>query len=224
MDYMLIQRFNLRRPLIFEDIAHGQEVIAHSDRPYIIIRSDAESLAHDLPEMLATAKLAEIDPLLVTFISQAHPTPDELHYLGMFNALCSPLRDAWIWGIMRRIVSDIYEREFADLYSQWEKLHDSMFLRDGGVRIDDPDIRRQMIGMWAIVSENPENNVDIKFSGPAENISSWERYIVVMREFIRQDPDPEIYPLIALAADAPYTVSIKDDGLRHYDIRKKEAE
>lgn len=68
MNTLLFQRFVFKKPIENEDIEKGQEVIALPEKT--ILRADKESFTHDLAEMCSLVKLAEIDPLLVTFFFQ----------------------------------------------------------------------------------------------------------------------------------------------------------
>ena len=95
-------------------------------------------------------------------------------------------------------------------------------MRDGGaVRIDDPEIKSQMLSMWAILSENPDYKIELKLQGASEHMPAWDRYLAVIKAFIPQSPDPEICTVIADAADAPYSVRIKTDTVRHYEIKRR---
>ncbi len=231
INHTLIQRFALTRPLVFEDIERGHEVITEPERT--VIRSDAESLEQDLAEMLSIAKFSEIDPLLGTFYSQPHPTEREMKYLGQFAALCAPLKNAWVWRIMRQTVPDVYEREIADLLNLWEHLHDREVTRQsafgtiarGAVNIDDPEVRNHALGLWAIMRENPEYNITLQLTGNRENLPAWHRYIAVLTEFITNSTTPNslLYTILPDITEADYRVRIvqESSGMRVYDIRER---
>ncbi len=222
INHPLIQRFALIRPLVFEDIPEGHEVITEPTRT--VIRSDVESLTEDLAEMLSIAKLAEIDPLLGTFYSQPHPTERELKYLGQFAALCAPLKNAWIWRTMRRTVPDIYAREYAELIALHEQMHDRLVMQTGGaVNIDDPEIRDNMLGIWAITKQDPESKVTLQLTGNRDTLPAWHRYIAVLEAFIPLDPDSLLYTILPDVTEADYRVHIvsEGNGIRVYDIRER---
>jgi hypothetical protein len=222
INHTLIARFALTRPLIFEDIEHGHEVIAEPTRT--VIRSDAESLEQDLPEMLSIAKLAETEPLLGTFYSHPHPTAREMKYLGQFGVLCAPLKNAWTWRTMRLTVPDVYAREMEEMTGMFERMHDQLVMQTGGaINIDDPEIRAQMLGMWAIQKQDPDNKVTLQITGNRETLPAWHRYIAVLEAFIPLDPDPLMYTILPDVTEADYRVRIisEGNGRRVYDIRAK---
>jgi len=215
----IMQLFNFKIPVLIEHRDEsGSEIIARSDREEIIIRTDDESLTQDLPELCAQAKLAELDPLLITSLSQSNPTDDELRYLGMFHELTAPLRDAWVWSMLRKHAPNIYATEIAEILQMWESVGAGLITP---VHIDDKT-RRQTLGLWAILTEDPANKIDLKITGDPETLPLWERYIAVIREFIPQSPDPELYTLLPDAADAPYRVRIKNEGkMRYFEVKEK---
>lgn len=251
IDHALIQRFALTRPLIFEDIEEGpgplevsgvgdispdhasrqrgkpltgHEVITEPTRT--IIRADAESLEHDLPEMLSFAKLAEIDPMLCTMYSQPRPTEREMKYLGNFGVLCTPLKNAWTWRTMRETVPEVYAHEIAEMREMWERLHDRLVMQTGGaVNIDDPAIRDQMLGMWAVNKQDPDTKVLLQISGNWDTLPAWHRYIAVLEAFIPLAPDPLLYTILPDVTEADYRVRIvsEGNGIRVYDIREREV-
>lgn len=223
MDALLFQRFSFKRPIELEDMKKGHEVIALPEKT--IIRSDAESLEHDLAELLTMAKMAEIDNLLTTFFFQKNLSEQESRSASIFFQLCQPLQDAWVWGLMRRIVPDIYEKEIMETYKMWEQMHDRFFMKDKGpIKIDNSDIRRQMLGMWAILYENPQNKVDMKLIADDVNREDWDSYFSALKQYITEKPDIKFYLQLAIVTHAPYVVhlAIDETGFRHYKIKVKQ--
>lgn len=211
MNTVLIQRFHFRKPVIFEDIEKGNEVVALSDR--IIIRGDAETLKYDLAEMLSRAKLGEKDPLLTTFFFQKDLSQEEQKYARIFYSLCQPLQDAWTYKTMRKYVPDIYQREVEGLLKMW----DIAFA--GPLKDSDSETRRQVLGMWAILYENPNNKAELIIQAEEYNKQSWNNYIDALKEFIRQEPDIQYYLSLPVKVNSPYEVKLeKEDKFRHFRI------
>lgn len=215
MNTMLFQRFQFKKPIMIEDIEKGDEIIVAPDR--IIIRGDDNAFKYDLAEMLSRAKLGEYDPLLATFYFQKDLSMKEKEFASMFFGLCQPLQDAWTYRIMRKYAPDVYKKEVTELFRMWESVY------AGELILSDSNSRRQILGMWAILYENPENNVEIVVSSNKENSGSWNIYIQTLKKFIREDPNIKFYVMLPDITEAPYRVTVETDkAFRYYNIREKQ--
>lgn len=196
----LIEKFNLTRPIVFEEMEKGHKVIALPDKT--IIRTDDESAAQDMAELFSLAKLAEIDPLLCTFRFQENFTEKEASYMRQFHQLCQPLQDAWAWKTMRKQAPDIYEKAIQETYEMF------LVLQEEGKAQKDADNRRIFIGIFCILYENPENNVDIKLLTDNANRDDWGNYIAALKKYTRLGPDTKHYLALPEITNAEYTVEI----------------
>lgn len=210
----LLERFKLIKPVDFEEVESGHEVIVTNEKT--IIRVDDISLINDMPELFSLAKLGERDPLLATFFCQKNYTEKEGRYFAMFHRLCQPLQDAWAWKTMRRTVPDIYNREISELLEMWKAVQESM------QRLTSTDeVQRQVLGMFAILYENEDNKVDIQLKIDEANRDVWEDYIRALKKFTRMEPGVNFYIRLAEIVHSPYHVSIETDtdGFRYYNIK-----
>lgn len=213
MNTLLFQRFQFKKPIEIIDLPEGSsdETIVMKDK--IIIKGSSTSLEKDLAEMLSRAKLGEDDPLLVTFVFQQDITPQEEKYASMFFRLCQPLQDAWTYRTMRKYMPDAYEKEMSELFDMWQKLS-NLTLKNTNA-----EMRRQILGMWAVLFENPTNDINLIMQSDEENKASWDAYIGALEEYIRQEPNVNSFPLLPRVVNAPYTVSIENDnGYQYYYI------
>lgn len=217
MNTLIFQRFQLTKPLIFEDIPQGHEVCALPEKT--IIRADEVSLQHDLAELLAMAKLAEVDPLLVTFFFQKDLTEEEIQYAQTFHTLCQPLQDAWVWRTLRKYAPDIYEQEILEVLAMWESISPDF------TTIKDQQTRRIALGLWAILYENPANIANLVLEADSdESLQAWSAYIDQLQESIRKEPSVDEYLLLPEVTNSPYTVTVEvTEGLRHYRVKRKEV-
>lgn len=216
MNTLLFQMFQFRKPIEIVDLPEGSgdEVVVLENK--IIIKGDSVSFEKDLPEVLSRAKLGEDNPLLATFFFQQNMTEQERRYASMFFRLCQPLQDAWAWKTMRKYAPDIYEKEVSELFDMWQKLHDSV-LND-----TDAEMRRQILGMWAILYENPTNDVRLIVLSDEGNKTDWNAYIDALEKYIRQEPNVDYFLKLPAIVNAPYRVSIENDnGFLHYHICHK---
>lgn len=133
----------------------------------------------------------------------------------MFFRLCQPLQDAWAYKTMRKYAPDVYQKEVSELFAMWQKLYPDI-LQD-----KDAEMRRQILGMWAILYENPANNVEIILQTDEQNKVDWDSYIATLKKLIRKEPEAKLFLELPIASHAPYRVRIATDrdGFRHYDIR-----
>ena len=182
----LMERFRFIKPVDFEEIESGHEVIIKNDRT--IIRVDDLSLIDEMPELFSYAKLGEQDPLLVYFICQKNFTEAEGRYFAMFHRLCRPLRDAWTWKTMRRTVPDVYEREIAEIIAMWKEASKHPPLAGKS-----DDLQRQELGLFLILYENKNNNVEIKLRVGEAHRAVWEGYVEALKKFSCMEPDANLY-------------------------------
>ncbi|MGB9810812.1 MAG: hypothetical protein ACPLSN_03595 [Dictyoglomus turgidum] len=217
--YLLFQRFFFTKPIIIEDLPTGSkdEIVALPDKT--IVRLSPESEEKDMAEILSAVKLAETDPLLVTFFYQKDLSKQESVYATMFYLLCEPLKNAWVYGIMRHYIPDVYEKEIQELLNMWD-------LITGGKPVvdSDPKIIQQALGIWAVISENPANKVELKltYRGAPEGRRQWDRYLSAIAEFSRQKPSVDLYIKLAEISEAPYQVKvIVEEGIRVFEVRKR---
>lgn len=218
-----IQKYQLKKPVEFEEY-EGQEIIAYPEKT--LIRTDNESLAKDLHELLATAKLAETDPLLATFFFQSDNTEQEERFFSMFFRLCQPLQDAWIMKTIREYAPEAYEKEIAEIYRMNMLIQDFKIADTGPVfhqADDNAEKRRMSLGFWLMCYENPDNDIKIEIKTDDDNRDDWENYIEALKQFSRMSPDVNLFLKLPEIVNAPYAAKIKEDdrGFRYYDVRIK---
>lgn len=220
MNTLLFQRFNFQKPIQIEELPEGEgdKLIAQQEK--LIIGMDKTAEDKDLAEILAHAKMAEKDPLLGTFYFQQNLTPEELKFASMFFRLCLPLQDAWIYKILRRYAPDIYEEEIAELMGYWEILQMNIATITDAT---ESGMRRQILSMFTILSENPANKTDLALVADDDNRADWEGYFSKLKELVHCEPKAELFLQLAEASNAPYRVKIATDldGMRHFEIAKR---
>lgn len=201
----LIERFSLIRPIEFEEMEKGHEVIALPDKT--IIRTDDESAGKDMAELFSLAKMAEADPLLCTFFFQKEYTDQEAAYMRTFHQLCQPLQDAWAWKTMRREAPDIYEQEIEETYNMFRMLQG-----DAKKAPLSQDNRRILLGIFCILYENPQNSVDVKIIADDADKEDWDNYITALKKYVRMEPDTKYYLKLPKITNAEYTVTVSGDN------------
>lgn len=82
LNQKLFQLFQFKKPVEIEDMlpGYGDAIIASKNKT--IIQIDPEAEKQDMPELLSKVKLAEIDPLLVTYFFQKDLTPEKWDMQG----------------------------------------------------------------------------------------------------------------------------------------------
>lgn len=210
----LLNQFQLKRPVEFEDCEEGHEVIALPEKT--IIRADNQSYDLDMPDLLGMAKLAEIDPLLTTFFTDPDNSDETTRMFQAFFTLCKPLQVAWTYKIMRQTAPTLYEKELNELVELFKKTNPES--TDNRIYGTDPDA----ICLYTAVSENPENTIMLKLITDDKNRPDWHSYIAALEEYIHAEPDAQLYCRLPEAAHAPYAAEIATDesGFRYYKIIK----
>lgn len=206
----LMEKLELRVPVKIE-LLNGKdvkpEIIAHKGQVEILV--DEESYRQDIAEYLAKAKLAEKDPLLVTFYGQKNITEEESRHFISFQRLCEPLISAWAYGVLRRMAPEIYRKYIDEILANWEHIKN-----DPGMSSWDK------IAIYALIMEDPGNDVAIHVM--SEHQRDWDRYLRHLTMHIHDEPDTKHFLDLAENSGADYTVKINDeDGFRYYDVRAK---
>ncbi len=202
-------RFAFKKPVVLEKREEGQEIVTAGCRT--VIKTDAKSLIRDLPLLLAMAKLAETDPLLVTFYFSRVLSEKEQNYARRFFDLCSPLREAWVWKILRKFATDIYDRKFEEILSVYHS-H-----KDRERKLSDPATRTPFLGLLAVIAEGGVSSVPFPdaCSGP------WDAYVRGVIQYARREPETKWYCNLPPLMREPYVVKIfEDSGGRLYNIEK----
>ncbi len=215
MNTLLLQRFSFKNPLEIVEDAKKREVLPLSGKT--TIRADRESLSNDLAVLLATAKLAEQDPLLVHFPFKQDRSPETAKWMPVFINLCRPVQSAWIWKTMRTYVPEEYTEKIERLREQWDGYYATAHA--------DGETKAELLPKWdflttaAILYENPVNDVNFSISSRMAQ-EEWDAYIDEIKKLSRMEPDPKLYVLLPNATEVPFTVSISSHSdARHYVIR-----
>jgi hypothetical protein len=215
METLLLQRFSFIRPIQIVPVDKGKEVIPLHDKT--IIKADNESLENDFAEILATAKLAELDPLLVQFTFQKKITSKEATWLHTFMHLCQPLKSAWIWKTMRKYVIDEYMTKIEGMKALWNSFYEDVYADT--IHNPGPIQKWDFLTMATILYENPFNKTDFSISSRMAQ-EEWDAYVDKIKEASRMEPDPKIYLALPDTTEVPFTVGIKEqNGFRHYMLR-----
>ena len=215
MNTLLLQRFSFKNPLEILEDEKKREVVPLPGKT--TIRADRESLSNDLAILLATAKLAEYDPLLVHFPFEQDRSPETAQWMPVFINLCRPVQSAWIWRTMRTYVPEEYTEKIEKLREQWEGYY--------AAACADGETKAELLPKWdflttaAILYENPVHDVDFSISSRIAQ-QEWDAYIDEIKKLSRMEPDPRLYVLLPNATEVPFTVSISSYGdARHYAIQ-----
>ena len=68
--------------------------------------------------------------------------------------------------------------------------------------------------------EDIEYDINLIIQTDEENKADWDAYIETLKEYIRQEPDVDYFLRLPEVANAPYSVSVKEDsGFRFYNIK-----
>jgi hypothetical protein len=205
------QRFFFSKPVIIEDLPEGQRdmIEAYPDRIVIGIPPGAEK--SDMAEILSLAKMGEKDYLLTTFYFQPDMTRKEEHYCNAFFQLCKPLQPAWAYKTMRNYLPEVYEREMDRIIAMYEAIKDNV-----------ANNREIVLGMFAIVAENPDGKADMELRVPENRRAEWEQYLNLIRDYARMEPDVGLYIRLAEETRAPYVVKVATDkdGFRYFEVRE----
>lgn len=212
-----MQLFGFKTPVILEDLPAGEkeEVVALDNK--IVIRGDEDTFKCSLTEMLSHAKLGEIDPLLATFWFEKDMSDEDQRFAAMFHNLCKPLQAAWVYKIMRRYAPSAYGKEIKELLDMWDSIGQKL-LNSG-----DPKDMDIVLSLFAILYDNPEYDIELEITSDDANQAAWVKYITVLKQYVRMEPDPEIYLKLPGATDAPYRMGIITDnrGCRVFAVVKE---
>lgn len=215
MNTLLFQRFTFtkRIEIIRED--NKREIVPLRNKT--VIRADHDSLVNDLAELLAGAKLAEQNPLLIQFAFHKDCTAEENEWIAVFQNLCQPLESAWIWKIMRRYVPEEYTEKIEILRAKWESYYEAAHTRNYNKA--QPVRKQDFLITATILYENPVNETDFTISSRIAQ-EEWDAYIDQIKKLSRMEPDPYLYLTLPDLTDVPFSVGIKvEDGLYHYLFR-----
>jgi len=211
----LLRLFEIRKPVKFKHAEQGEEVIATSQET--IIKADDEAIKHDLPDLVALAKLAETNPLLATFFFQTEYTQTEAGYMTMFHSLCQPLQDAWVWKLKRRYDDASYDEDIGVMTEMLQHISQANPVID-----KDLETRRLLLGQFLILHEGGRHSIDIKFTHNNEHAPLWDAYLAALKKFSRQEPDIKCYLRLPELSGAPYTVDIVSDrGEKVFLVKEK---
>jgi len=164
----------------------------------------------DIAEILSLAKMGEKDYLLTTFYFQSNMTRKEEHYCNAFYQLYRPLQLAWAYKTMRDYLPEVYEREVDRVIAMYEAIKGQV-----------ANNREIVLGMFAIVAENPAGKADMKLRVPENKRVEWEQYLNLIRTYARMEPDVNLYVRLAEETRAPYTVRVATDknGFKYFEVR-----
>jgi len=198
------QRFFFSKPVIIEDLPEGQRDMVEAYPDKIVIKVPPSAEQHDMAEILSLAKIGERDYLLTTFYFQPDMTQKEKLYCDAFYQFCRPLQLAWAYKTMRNYLPEVYEREMDRMIEMYEAIKGQV-----------ADNREIVLGMFAIVAENPAGKADVTLKVPEERRAEWEQYLNLIRDYARMEPDVGLYIRLAEETKAPYVVKVATakDGL-----------
>jgi len=206
------QRFFFNKPVIIEDLSEGQRDMIEAYPDKIVIKVPPGAEKSDMAEILSLAKMGEKDYLLTTFYFQSDMAQKEKHYCDAFFQLCKPLQSAWAYKTMRNYLPEVYEREMDRMIEMYEAIKGQV-----------ADNREIVLGMFAIVAENPAGKANVTLKVPEERRAEWEQYLNLIRDYARMEPDVGLYIRLAKETRAPYTVRVATDkdGFRYFEVRGK---
>lgn len=116
---------------------------------------------------------------------------------------------------MRKYAPDIYETDINELLEYWESEGTGIF-KDTG----DSEMMRQHLRMFAILSENPANDIQLNIKTDEANQGDWERYIKALKELIHEEPSANLYLRLIDTSNVPFRVRIvtTPDDFRYYEV------
>ncbi len=200
---------------------HGHSIVYYSDGKKVLLELDEATLLNDLPEIFASIKLGEKNPLLTTFFFQ-EDLPKELErYCSMFYTLCEPLKDAWTWEIMKKYLT---EEEMDKQVEELKKLYE-VFLdmkqkaEEKGEKVEEELKHRTIIGTY-LIFYSLGHPVKIKFAG--ENQKEWKKYLKALKHFSLLEPDAQLFCELPKITEAPYRVEMREKPYWHFYITKEE--
>jgi len=218
----LVRMLGIKNPIVYE-IGPGREVESYADRT--VIRVDLESRRKAMPLLLAQARLGEQDPLLSTFFFRRDGVSVEEQAAAQdFCGLCSPLQEAWGYGVLRAFAPEVYGMLVVSLFGETDETVES-----GRVLESAGDFRSACCAV-AIAAANPAladsrhaaYRLEAKDSRDVRAKRLLNTYIATLKRFAAMDPDPGLYVRLVKAARTGYSVGIEHvagDASRRYAVR-----
>ncbi len=192
----------------FKESADRTSVRAAPERTVVVFVR--ERLKRDLPDLLARAKLGETDPLLVTFLCQANATEEEALLPGVSWALHASPGRLDLQG-HAPLVPGLYRQKIQRVREVLDRACER------GVKVTARTLP-VLLGLLAILYENQEDEAPFRLEDDP-SLAPLAPYMEWIRNAVRSEPDVRHY--LALAAGAPYTVTLETapDGVSYYRVK-----
>ena len=212
VDTELVRRFNFARPVSLEMIPREEEVVATNEGT--LLRLSKEALENDMPELLAMVKLAEKDPLLVTFKYQHGYNDTIIRYMVRFQNTCKPLLAAWAYRTLRECAPDLYEKEIEEVWGVFWLLlgeHHKIILKN--LR----DVTMGLSLFCILYERGLTDGIKLSFKNRE---AEWLNYVDILKRFTPMPADVNLYTQIPVLINAEYRVSVEQDteGKRCYNV------
>lgn len=214
----IFQVFHFQKPIKIETSLPGFGDAIIATRNKTTIKIDLEDENKGMAEILSKVKLAETDPLLVTYFFQKNLTAKERNYTEMFIDLIQPLTDAWTYKTLRLTSPTLYQTQMFEIYAFQERLHKKILANQ---KDNTSKWHREMISVWSILQENPHNNIRLKLTTPEQYYKGWENYVNLLKDNIPENPSVQLYLDMVVKTNADFTVNIETDkeNERYFNVR-----
>lgn len=185
IDPIMFQTFKFKKPIEIEPAEYGYGIIASNQKTVIQVQEGLS--AHVMLFVWARAKLAEINPLIVTLPISEDCSIEEAAFFQLFDYLCEPIREAWTWKIVRKHVPGIHK-----IYIQ--KLTDVMAAQDNGMLPD----WMSWLNAYCILQEGGNKAMDLVVD------RRLQKYVDTVVKFSQMEPDAQLYEELACILGGPY--------------------
>ncbi len=219
--YYWQKRYNIKPILEIQQVEKGHSIAYFSNEQKVLLELDEEALLNDLPEIFASIKLGEKNPLLTTFFFQENLTQEDKEFCSMFYTLCEPLKDAWTWKEMKKyLTKEEMDKQLEELKKLYEIFLEIEQKIKQGEKSKEAIQRRGIIGTYLIFSSL---GYPVKIQLTGENKKEWKKYLKALKHFSLSDPDPQLFCQLPEITKAPYRAEVKEKPYWHFYITKQET-
>lgn len=184
IDQIMFQTFKFSKPIEMEEAKFGHGVIASNRRT--IVQAEKGLSTDVMTFVWAKAKLAEINPLIITLPAPEDSTEDEVELYKLFDFLCEPIKEAWTWKTVRRYAPSLYRRYI-------QKLAESVNQPKAEIIANWMDI----LNAYCVLQEEGVLKVSLVVE------RSLQEYVDAVAEFSRMEPDASLYEELAYRLGGP---------------------
>lgn len=187
IDPVAFQTFKFKKPILIEQAEYGYGIVASNIKTVIQVQEGLS--AHIMLFVWARAKLAEINPLIVTLPIAEDTSKEEIALYQLFDYLCEPIREAWTWKMLRKYAPGLHK-----IYLQ--KL-EAVIALPQSERITD---WMSWLNAYCILQEEGVLKMELVVD------KRLQKYVDAVVKFSQMEPDASRYEELAYILGGPYGV------------------